>query len=73
MDVVAIAAIVPRGMERCASFRSPERLEPAMMPTVETIQYNETRTIYYNRETYQALQHATTRYKSFLAMSFWAS
>lgn len=32
MEVVRIARIVPIGMERWASFKSPERLEPAMIP-----------------------------------------
>lgn len=31
-EVVAMAAMVPVGMDFCASCRSPERLEPAMMP-----------------------------------------
>lgn len=32
MEVVRMARMVPMGMERWASFRSPERLEPAMIP-----------------------------------------
>lgn len=32
MEVVRMARMVPIGMERWASFRSPERLEPAMIP-----------------------------------------
>lgn len=32
MEVVRMARIVPIGMERWASFKSPERLEPAMIP-----------------------------------------
>lgn len=32
MEVVRIAKMVPIGMERWASLRSPERLEPAMIP-----------------------------------------
>lgn len=32
MDVVAIARIVPMGMDFCASLKSPERFEPAMIP-----------------------------------------
>lgn len=32
--VVRMAAMVPMGMDFCASFRSPERFEPAMMPAV---------------------------------------
>lgn len=32
MEVVRIARMVPIGMERWASFKSPERLEPAMIP-----------------------------------------
>lgn len=31
-DVVTIARIVPTGMDFCASFRSPDLFEPAMMP-----------------------------------------
>lgn len=33
MDVVVIAAIVPIGIDFWASRRSPDRLEPAMIPT----------------------------------------
>ena len=32
MLVVIIAAMVPIGMDFCASLRSPERLEPAIIP-----------------------------------------
>lgn len=32
MEVVRIARMVPTGMERWASFKSPERLDPAMIP-----------------------------------------
>ena len=32
VDVVNMAAIVPLGMERCASFKSPDLLEPAIIP-----------------------------------------
>lgn len=35
MEVVRIARIVPMGMERWASFRSPDRLDPAMIPKKE--------------------------------------
>ena len=31
-DVVTMARIVPVGMDFCASLRSPDRFEPAMMP-----------------------------------------
>lgn len=31
-EVVRMARMVPMGMERCASFKSPDRLEPAMIP-----------------------------------------
>lgn len=31
-DVVTMAKMVPVGMDFCASLRSPDRLEPAMMP-----------------------------------------
>ena len=31
-DVVEIAAIVPFGIDCCASIKSPERLEPAIIP-----------------------------------------
>ncbi len=31
-DVVPMAAMVPMGIDFCASARSPERLEPAMIP-----------------------------------------
>lgn len=34
-DVVTMARMVPVGMDFCASLRSPDRFEPAMMP-VET-------------------------------------
>lgn len=32
MEVVVIARMVPMGMDLCASLKSPERLEPAMIP-----------------------------------------
>lgn len=32
MDVVAIARIVPMGMDFWASLKSPDRFEPAMIP-----------------------------------------
>lgn len=32
MEVVRMARMVPMGMERWASFRSPDRFEPAMIP-----------------------------------------
>lgn len=32
-DVVTMARMVPVGMDFWASLRSPDRLEPAMMPT----------------------------------------
>ena len=32
MDVVRIAQMVPMGMLACGSRRSPDRLEPAMIP-----------------------------------------
>ena len=31
-DVVAMAAIVPMGIDFCASFRFPDRFDPAMIP-----------------------------------------
>lgn len=36
-DVVRIAAIVPRGMLRLGSRRSPLRFEPAMMPRMQRV------------------------------------
>lgn len=32
VEVVVMAAIVPMGIDFCASRRSPERLDPAMIP-----------------------------------------
>ena len=32
--VVAMAIMVPVGIDFCASLRSPERFEPAMIPTI---------------------------------------
>lgn len=37
MDVVKIAAMVPLGMDRCASFKSPDLLEPAIIPVKSKI------------------------------------
>ena len=34
-EVTITAASVPSGMECCASRKSPERLEPAMMPVTD--------------------------------------
>lgn len=31
-EVVAMAAMVPMGMDFCASFRFPDRLDPAIIP-----------------------------------------
>lgn len=35
VDVVKIAHMVPIGIDFCASFRSPERFEPAIIPVTE--------------------------------------
>ena len=35
IDVVATAPIVPVGIDFCASARSPDRFEPAMIPTID--------------------------------------
>ena len=40
MEVVRIARMVPMGMERWASFRSPDRLEPAIIPEGKSIKKN---------------------------------
>ena len=32
IDVVSVARMVPVGMDFCASFRSPDLLEPAIIP-----------------------------------------
>lgn len=32
IEVVATAARVPTGIDFCASFKSPDRLEPAIIP-----------------------------------------
>ncbi len=35
-EVVRMASMVPMGMERWASFRSPERFDPAMIPDTQS-------------------------------------
>lgn len=35
-DVVTMARMVPVGIDFCASLRSPERLDPAMIPVGNT-------------------------------------
>ena len=37
MEVVRIAQMVPTGMEACGSARSPDRLEPAMIPATKLV------------------------------------
>ena len=36
-DVVSVARMVPVGMDFCASFRSPDLLEPAIIPEMNSI------------------------------------
>ncbi len=35
MEVTQMAAMVPTGMEACGSARSPDRLEPAIIPRMK--------------------------------------
>lgn len=39
-DVVTMARMVPVGMDFWASLRSPERLDPAMIPAEQTVTEN---------------------------------